>query len=166
MRSMRALVIVSMVIAAGYVMAGQALVSSMGNVNAVMEANGFRIVPVYDMIQVASSSDQAQPQVFEIIRPGAERIAIGRMNTSCSCVQLEATKPVFERGERAFLTLRNVRETPPNGQHYAFYVQIVSPIRTTLRADTFVQSDRFRYSTQTAPVSAVVPIQHWNSSMR
>lgn len=166
MRSMRALVIVSLVACAGYAMAGQPVVSSMGNVDAVMEASGFRIVPVHDMIQIASSNDQAQPQVFEIIRPGAERIAIGRLNTSCSCVQLEAGKPVFERGERAFLTLRNVRETPPNGQHYAFYVQILSPIRTTLRADTFVQSDRFRHSTQTAPVSTVVPIRHWNSPMR
>lgn len=161
MRYMRALVILSLVALAGQARAGQRIVSTMGNVDAVMEANGFRIIPVYDMIQIASAGDLAQPQVFEIIRPGAEKIRIGRLNTSCGCVRLEAGKMVFEKGERAFLTLRNIRETPAAGQHYALYVQITSPIRTTLRADTFFQSDRFRHPLQAAPISSAAPFRQW-----
>lgn len=105
---------------------------------------GFQIVPVTNVNVNYIPGDESAPQVFEIIRPYNEPFTIGRLNTSCSCVQLEAQKSTFSRGERAFVTLRNVRATPPNGQNYAFYVQINSPVRATLRHDFFLQSDRFR----------------------
>ncbi|MDR1744415.1 MAG: VOC family protein, partial [Planctomycetota bacterium] len=60
--------------------------------------------------------------------------------TSCSCIQLESQKRSFAVGERAILTLRNIRPTPTAGQMYAVFVQVTSPVRTTLRFDTFVQS--------------------------
>lgn len=125
-----------------------AVVSTMGNnAEALFADRGFQMIPVYEM---PIAGDEAPARVYEIIRPRGERIIIGRLNTSCSCVRLEAGKSVFERGERAFVTLRNVRPTPSNGQTYAFYVQLTSPIRTTLRTDLFLQSDRFR---QTYPHS-------------
>lgn len=124
--------------------AGQRLVSTMGNVSAVSAAAGYYLRPVSGVSQTFIAGDEAPAQLFEIVRPNNERISIGRLHTSCSCVQLEASKSTFEAGEPALLTLRNVRPTPPNGQGYALYVQIVSPVRATLRQDTFVQSDRFR----------------------
>lgn len=135
--------VVSLVFSTSVAMAG--MVSTMGNVNAVMEDRGYRLVPVSERYV---PGDESPARVYEIIRPRGERITIGRLNTSCSCVRLEADKAVFERGERAFVILRNVRATPPNGQNYAFYVQVTSPIRTTLRADLFLQSDRFRQARQ------------------
>ncbi len=134
-----------------------AMVSTMGNVNAVMEERGFRLVPVSE---VYVSGDESPARVYEIIRPNNERITIGRLNTSCSCVQLEAEKSVFQRGERALVTLRNVRATPPNGQNYAFYVQVTSPIRTTLRADLFIQSDRFLQAQPQGPDVAMQPYSY------
>lgn len=120
-----------------------AMVSTAGNVNAVFEDQGFRLVPVSE---VYIPGDESSGKVYEIVRQGNERITIGRLNTSCGCIQVEAGKSTFEPGERAFVTLRNIRPTPANGQHYAFYVQITSPIQTTLRADLFLRSDRFRQS--------------------
>ncbi len=105
---------------------------------------GFQIVPVRDVQVNYIPGDESAPRVYEIIRPYNEPFTIGRLNTSCSCVQLEAPKSTFARGERAFVTLRNVRATPPNGQNYSIFVQINSPVRTTLRHDLFLQSDRFR----------------------
>lgn len=107
---------------------------------------GFFIVPVYDVRAIRTAADSGQPQIFEIIRPNGAPITLGRLNTSCSCVQLEAEKREYAQGERAFLILRNVRATPPDGRMYAFYVQIAAPIATTLRADTFVRSDRFQHA--------------------
>ena len=124
--------------------ADRPMVSTMANVNSAGDTRGFYIVPVQGYTTMRIAGDEAQPQLFEIVRPGGERITLGRLHTSCSCVQLEAAKTTFERGERAFVTLRNVRATPPNGQHYAFYVQIASPTKVTLRHDLFLQSDRFR----------------------
>lgn len=137
--------------------AGQAVVSTMANVPAVSSSRGFYIAPVTDVRHVGIAGDETHPQVFEIIRPRGEAIAIGRLHTSCSCVQLETYKSRYGSGERAFITLRNVRPTPPDGQMYAFYVQIVSPQRATLRYDTFVRSDRFQprqvYPTTYAPTA-------------
>ncbi len=116
------------------------LVSSMRNVSAVAEAHGFRLNPAYDSAQPIGAGDLAAPQAFEILRPDGKPLVIGRMFTSCTCIQLEAPKRSFAQGERAVFQLRNIKPTPLNGQIYAMYVQIVSPIRTTLRFDTFVQS--------------------------
>lgn len=120
------------------------VVSTMANVDAVSEAGGFYLVPVHGYSAVRVAGEEAPAQVFEVIRPRGEGFSIGRLHTSCTCVQVETPKSAYANGERAFLVLRNFRATPPNGQNYAIYAQIVSPIRTTLRVDTFVQSDRYR----------------------
>lgn len=130
--------------------AGQGVVSTMKNVNAVSEAGGIYLAPARGYAVQRFAGDEAQPQLFEIIRPHGEKITIGRLHTSCSCVRLEAHKTTFEQGEHAVLTLRNVRATPVNGQNYAIYVQITSPVRTTLRIDTYFQSDRFRQAPTTS----------------
>lgn len=117
------------------------LVSSQRVVNAVMEQNGFRINPAFDQSGQNIEGDLAPAQAFEILRPDGKAFSIGRLFTSCSCIQLEAPKRTFEDGERAILLLRNIHPTPTNGQIYAIFVQISSPIRATLRFDTFVQSN-------------------------
>ncbi|MCL2000258.1 MAG: VOC family protein [Planctomycetes bacterium] len=116
------------------------IVSTMRNVNAVAEAHGFRLSPAYDALRPIGEGDLAPPQAFEILRPTGRPVTIGRLFTSCACIQLEAPKRAFEAGERAVLHLRNITPTPLNGQIYAIYVQITYPIRTTLRFDIFVQS--------------------------
>ncbi len=121
--------------------ADPALVSSMRNVNAVMEAQGFRINPAFEHSGYMIEGDLGPVQAFEIIRPDGRAFSIGRLYTSCTCIQLESPKRSFAENERAILLLRNTRPTPTNGQIYAIYVQITSPIRTTLRFDTFVQSN-------------------------
>ncbi|MCC8165809.1 MAG: hypothetical protein LIQ31_06600, partial [Planctomycetes bacterium] len=132
--------IVAVVIIAGSAVSGE-IYSTMRNVNAVPESHGFMLNPVFDVDVPRRDSDLAPPQAFEIIRPDDDRpVTIGRLFTSCTCIQLEAHKRTFRPGERAILQLRNIRPTPPNGQVYAIFVQITSPIRATLRFDTFVQT--------------------------
>lgn len=110
-------------------------------VSAVMQANGFYLQPAG--IGQMSHGDLAPPQMFEIVRPGNQSVTLGRLFTSCICVTLEADQRSYAPGQPAILCLRNLRATPPSGQNYAIYVQITSPIRTTLRFDTFVQSSQF-----------------------
>lgn len=117
------------------------IVSTMRNVNAVMEARGFFITPAYEDAGRQIEGDYAPTQAFEIVRPDNRPVTIGRLYTSCTCVQLEAPKRTFDANERAVFELRNVRATPAQGQIYAIYIQVLSPIRTTLRYDTFVQSN-------------------------
>ncbi len=131
-----------------------AMVSTMANPGAVMDAYGFSIVPVQEL---RISGDEGVARVYEIVRPNGQPFSIGRLNTSCTCVQLEAQQTSFAQGERAFVTLRNVRATPPQGQMYAFYVQITSPMRATLRGDVFVQSDRFRQEQVPMPAGYYSP---------
>ena len=119
------------------------MVSTMRNVKAVTESRGYCITPIREAAGQAIPGDEAPAQRFEIIRPSGSRVTIGRLFTSCTCVQLEASQATFEQDERIVLTLRNVLPTPPEGQTYALYVQLTGPIRTTLRYDTFVRSDRF-----------------------
>lgn len=123
--------------------ANSALVSTMRNVNAVTESRGFYLTPATDRSGATGFGSLAPDQAFEIIRPDGKAVTIGRLYTSCTCVQLSAPKRTFTSGERAVLTLKNVIATPPQGQRYAVYVQITSPVRVTLRYDTFVQSSQF-----------------------
>ncbi|MCD8139518.1 MAG: hypothetical protein LUE17_07040 [Planctomycetaceae bacterium] len=118
--------------------AGQGLVSTKKNVSAYMEFNGYHIVPVGTM---PVPGDQSDAQIFEINRPGMGPITVGRLYTSCTCIQATMQKRKFAHGETATITLRNVR--PTSGQTYPFYVQITSPFRATLRYDTWVISDQF-----------------------
>jgi hypothetical protein len=130
------------------------LISTMQNVRAVMEARGFYLTPAQDLSGDIIPGDELPVMAIEIIRPRGEKVSIGRLFTSCSCIQLESDKRVFEEGERAVLRLRNIRPTVPAGQIYAIYVQLTGPIRSTLRYDTFLQSSRF--IVQPEPVAAPV----------
>ncbi len=141
-RTHRALLLLSMLVAVATVAsAAQVQSTTTRGLSAVMQANGFTIQPVG--LGPMSAGDLAAPQMFEIVRPGNQAVTIGRIFTSCVCVSLEADKRSFAPGEPAVLRLRNVRPTPPQGQTYAIFVQITSPIRTTLRFDTYVQSAQF-----------------------
>lgn len=128
----------SMALLASVAVAGQ-LVSTMRNVSAVMQSNGYMLRPVPELSGQRFMGDVGLTQAFEIVRPNGEAITLGRLNTSCVCVTLTAEKKRFEKGERAIVILHNVRPTPPEGQMYAIYVQLSRP-RVTLRYDTFVQS--------------------------
>ncbi|MCD8140746.1 MAG: VOC family protein [Planctomycetaceae bacterium] len=128
-----------LVMVVNLVAAGEIL-STMRNVNAVPEAHGFQVIPATDVTVAPLPSDHSPGQAFEIFRPDGRPVTIGRLFTSCTCIQLQAHKRTFAAGERAILQLRNIRPTPPEGAVYAIFVQITSPVRTTLRFDTFVQS--------------------------
>lgn len=130
----------------GLAFGGDAVVSTMRQVKAVANANGFYLTPAYGAGGVTYPGDLAPSQAFEIIRPAGQPVTIGRLYTSCVCVSLSANKRSFGPGERAVLEMRNVKATPPNGQTYAVYVQITRPIRATLQYNTFVQSDQFKIS--------------------
>lgn len=118
-------------------------VSSMQKFRAdsVLESGGYAIVPLPEASGRIIPGDKAPTQVFELIRPAGTAVSIGRMITSCPCIELESPKTTFAAGERVILTLRNVKET--SGQMYSLYVQLTAPVRTTLRHDTYVQSDHF-----------------------
>ncbi|MCD8351170.1 MAG: hypothetical protein LUC93_11230 [Planctomycetaceae bacterium] len=118
--------------------AGQGLVSTKKNVSAYMEFNGYHLTPIGKM---EIPGDQSAAQLFEVTRPGMGPITLGRLFTSCTCIQATAEKRKFARGETVTIMLRNVR--PTTGQTYPFYVQVTSPIRATLRYDTWVISDQF-----------------------
>lgn len=115
-------------------------VSTKNNIGGHFEYAGFTVVPVSDAAP-AYSSDLSRAKVFEIIRPGQQSFSVGRLYTSCTCIQVEIEKKSFYAGERALVTLRNVQ--PTEGQNYPFYIQISSPVRAVLRHDTFVISDRY-----------------------
>ena len=121
-------------------MAGEEIVSSMRNVNAVTEADGFSIAPVYQPWRGTPENDYAPAQIFEIIRPAERAVVIGRLFTSGREIRVEAEKRKFDPGEQALLTLRNIEPTPLTGQVFTIYVQVVSPLRVTLKYDVFVQS--------------------------
>ena len=135
------LVLPMLLVAAAGADAGQVRSSTTRGLSAVTSANGFSLRPVGTGGQYYG--DLAPTQLFEIVRPSNQRISIGRLFTSCTCVVLEADKTTFEPGEPAIVRLRNIHATPPQGQMYAVYVQLNSPIRTVLRHDTFVRSSQF-----------------------
>lgn len=145
MRSRRApcflLVLAAVLLAAPAAFSAQMVSTTTRGLNAVMQAGGFMIQSVGTA--PASYNDLAPQQLLEIVRPNNQPFTIGRMFTSCTCVRLEADSRSYGPGERAVLRLRNVVATPPSGQNYAVYVQITSPINTTLRFDTFMQSSQF-----------------------
>ncbi|MDR2392123.1 MAG: hypothetical protein LBE84_10660 [Planctomycetota bacterium] len=70
-------------------LAAQPLISTMRpDVRGVHEENGFRIAPVPELSGRDISGDEAPAQAYEIIRPDNQPIDIGRLSTSCACVQL------------------------------------------------------------------------------
>jgi predicted lactoylglutathione lyase len=120
--------------------AGEEIVSSMRNVNAIADAGGFSIAPAYQSGGETPAGDYAPVQIFEIVRPAGRAVAIGRLFTSGREIRVEAAKRRFDPGEQALLTLRNIEPTPPTGQVFTIYVQVVMPLRVTLKYDVFVQS--------------------------
>ncbi len=137
-----ALVLVSIVSSQAY--SSDAVVSTMRNVPAYMEYYGYSIKPIGTTI---TPGDPGPTQLFEITRPSNGSFTIGRLYTSCTCIQLSANQTSFGSGESAVLSVRNV--LPTSGKTYPFYVQITSPIRATIRYDTYVISDSYTSSVTT-----------------
>lgn len=116
------------------------LVSTMGLDIGVESADGIRIVPAPDIHTGVYTQDLAPPQVFELIRPDNGPVSIGRLMTSCTCLSASMEKRNFGAGERAVLTVRNIKATPAEGATYAVFVQVTSPVQQTLQLDLFVKS--------------------------
>ncbi len=81
-----------------------------------------------------------------------QAFTVGRLYTSCTCFQIEIDKKSFMPGERAVITLRNVR--PTTGRNYPFYVQLGSPFRVVLRHDAFIISDQYAVAAAVPEVAA------------
>jgi hypothetical protein len=146
MRTQRSLRYVLLFIAAVFATAAVAQAatvrsSARNQRSAVMEYGGFYLMPIGT--EPEGPGDLAPPQLFQLIRPNDQAIRLGRLYTSCVCVALETEKTDYAAGEPVVLRLRNIKLSPPAGQMYAIYVQISSPVRTILRADTFLQSSQF-----------------------
>lgn len=118
-------------------------VSTQNNIGGYFEYAGFTIVPAGDAVP-ARSGDLSAARAFEILRPGQQAFTVGRLYTSCNCFQIEIGKKRFMAGERAIVTLRNVR--PTTGRNYPFYIQIGSPLRVVLRHDAYIISDQYAAS--------------------
>lgn len=146
-RCLAALLLIGFGIFGTQAFAAQKIVSTMRNVQSVYETNGYFVAPDFDTPAIIIQGDEAPAQRLEVIRPNDAAVSFGRIFTSCSCIQLESPSRTYAMGERAIFTLRNVKPTPSAGQTYAVYIQVTSPIRTTLRYDIFVQSERFMAQT-------------------
>lgn len=138
-----------LIAACGYAFSGDAVVSTMKNVSAYFDFYGYSIRPIGT---TTTPGDHGPTQLFEIVRPSYGSLTIGRIYTSCTCIQVTADKRTFASGESAVLTVRNV--LPTSGNTYPFYVQVNSPIKTTLRYDTYVISDRFTGATSNQVTTA------------
>ena len=132
----------------GSVFSGEAVVSTMQNVPAHFDYKGYAIRPAGT---AAAPGDQGPTQLFEIVRPSNGAFSIGRIHTSCTCIQVTADKKSFADGESAVLRVRNV--LPTRGNTYPFYVQLTSPVQATIRYDTYVISDNYRGLSQGTVIS-------------
>ena len=131
-----------------------ALVSSMEmDFSAITAIDGIRVVPAKDMPGKIYTEDHAPSQVLEIIRNGQAPITVGRLMTSCSCLRATMEKKDFGQGERAFIEVRNVKPTQPNGATYLVFVQLHQPYKSTLQHELFVKST----GTSGAPPATVQP---------
>ena len=117
----------------------QGLVSTMSLMNAVEQSNGITIVPAADVPAKVYTEDYGPSQVLEIIRPDMGPVSIGRLNSSCTCVQASLPKRDYAQGERILLEVRNVKATPPAGATYAVFVQLTGPVKEVLQYDIFVK---------------------------
>ncbi len=108
---------------------------------AVMETRGYYLTPTTtNRTNTIPHGALAPLQTFELVRPDMASFRVGRIYTSCPCVELSSPKKAYARGERAVFELKNVKPTPIQGHTYAIYVQVTSPVRATLRYDTFMQT--------------------------
>lgn len=107
------------------------------------QSRGFYLSPSTERSGGTPAGVLAPIQAFELVRPGMDAFRVGRIYTSCPCVELVSDKRAFTKGERAYFEARNVKATPPSGHTYALYVQITSPVKTTVRYDIFMRSSQF-----------------------
>lgn len=127
---------------AGTAYAQEGLVSSMEMLDGVTSIDGIRLAKPADRAGTVYTEDYGTSQVLEIIRPNMGPIVVGRLSTSCSCIRASMDKKSFAQGERAFIEVRNVKQSQPNGATYAVWAQLVSPYRANLQFELFVKSDR------------------------
>lgn len=141
------LIIILLMAAASQAFSGEGLTSTMQNVSAYFDYYGYSIRPIGT---TTTPGDDGPTQLFEVVRPSNCAITLGRLYTSCTCIQVTTNKKSYVAGETALLTVRNVR--PTSGNTYPFYVQMTSPTRVILRYDTYVISDK--YAVSIPPVTA------------
>lgn len=118
------------------------LVSTMELMPGITSIDGIRVVPAEDVPGTVYTEDYAPSQVLEIIRPNQRPITVGRLATSCGCLRASMEKRNYDQGERAFIEVRNVKASPPQGATFAVFVQMISPYRSTLQYEHFTKSSR------------------------
>lgn len=133
-------VILAVCLASGAAAGEGGLTSNMELMAAVTSIDGIRIAAVDDEPSIRYTEDFSPSQVLEIIRPDMRPITIGRLATSCTCMQASTAKRSFAQGERALIEVRNVKATPANGAVYAIFVQLTSPHKAALQFDMHVKS--------------------------
>lgn len=141
---------------AGAAMAQDGLVSTMELMEGITAIDGIRIVKPDDRSGTVYTEDYGPSQVLEIIRPNMGPITVGRLSTSCTCISAIMEKKTFGQGERAFIEVRNVKQSQPAGATYAVWAQLVSPYRAALQFEMFVKSDR--KPGDPLPASAAAPV--------
>ncbi len=109
------------------------VVSTYGMTAAVESAGGFHIAPTPLTAPPSYTEDLAPPQVFELVRPGHLPVTVGRLLSSCTCLEVSMEKRSFGPGEKALITVRNVKPTPPDGAMYILFVEVTEPARETLQ---------------------------------
>lgn len=118
------------------------LTSSHEVMAALSGADGYHIAAAADMPGKSHEGDLATSQILEIIRPNMEAFSVSRLAVSCDCLKLTMEKKTFAQGERAFLELRNVEATPPDGATYIIFVKLASPTSEALQHFVFMKSDK------------------------
>ena len=109
---------------------------------ALSDAEGYHIAAASDMPGKSHEGDFATSQMLEIIRPDMAAFSVSRLSVSCDCLELSMEKKTFAQGERAFLELRNVESTPPEGATYIIFVKLETPTNEALQHFVFVKSDQ------------------------
>lgn len=104
------------------------------------DISGYHIAPVTDIQGQKHEGDLATSQILEIVRPNLEAFTVSRLAVSCDCLKLTMEKRTFTQGERAFLEVRNIEATPPEGATYIVFVKLDSPISEALQHFIFVKS--------------------------
>ncbi|MDR1744353.1 MAG: hypothetical protein LBS30_01205 [Planctomycetota bacterium] len=110
--------------------------------NAIAAIDGIRVAAAKDVPQKSYTEDYGPVQVLEIIRPDQGPISVGRLMTSCSCLKATLAKRDFAQGERAFIEVRNVKPTQPQGATYLVFARLASPYAATLQYELYAKSDR------------------------
>lgn len=110
--------------------------------SAVAAVDGIRLVKADDVPGNVYTEDCGPSQVLEIIRPNQGAIHVGRLMTSCACLQATLAKREYAAGERAFIEVRNVKPTVAGGATYLVFAQLTAPHKETLQFELFAKSDR------------------------